>query len=279
MAIFLDAKQPTDPDETPTVADWGEGFVIDDGIGDGSIRLAQIGRVAFRLESSIRYNGNTGLGGMGLPEESIEVLRQVTPADVPETDLASIPAPMRWWINSYGAHTPAAIIHDRFIGSTLPAGVSEWQIDRYFRFMLADTGVRVIKRWIMWAAVALRTRWATKGAIRTALLVWFLVAISGTVMSIVALTQRDGAKLALYAVLLPLPAAGLWGRQAGAGLIAAYLIFPFLIVPMLASLVMLLPFWLGEIALSKFLEPAKAGTEPLWETVAPTTPAEDAQTA
>ena len=198
---------------------------------------------------------------MGLPEESIEVLRQVTPADVPETDLASIPAPMRWWINSYGAHTPAAIIHDRFIGSTLPAGVSEWQVDRYFRFMLADTGVRVIKRWIMWAAVALRTRWATKGAIRTALLVWFLVAISGTVMSIVALTQRDGAKLALYAVLLPLPAAGLWGRQAGAGLIAAYLIFPFIIVPMLASLVMLLPFWLGEIALSKFLEPAKAGPD------------------
>ena len=133
-----------------TCPQWGPGFHIDADANDGRIRLAQCGRKTFALESTIRYSGTTGLEDVGLPPASLEELREVTPADLPETDLASIPPPMRWWVNSYGVHTPAAIIHDRFIGGDLPEGVTEQHIDRYFRFMLADAGVTIGKRWIMW---------------------------------------------------------------------------------------------------------------------------------
>ncbi len=244
---------------------WGKGFVIDGGRGDGNIRLAQKGRATFQLESRIDYHGDTGLDALGLTNEAELLLRRLDPADLPNTDLASIPAPMRWWVNTYGVHTPAALIHDRFIGGELPSDVTEQHIDRYFRFMLRDSGVLIGKRWIMWSAVALRTRWKS-GGVRTWLTaIWIVLALTGFTGTVWALITGQFWLAATLTFPTPVIAASLWGRQFGAGLIAAYIVLPWLVIPMALSLMLLSPFWLVEKLAGQILEPTIAGDEPLWE--------------
>ena len=85
-----------------------------------------------------------------------------SPDDPYETDLASAPGPLRWYLGTYGSHTPAVLIHDRLI--PVPDGIpnmTEQYSDRFLRFMLQGLGMLWLKRWIMWAGVALRTRWAS----------------------------------------------------------------------------------------------------------------------
>lgn len=254
---------------------WGPGFVIDGGANDGRIRLAQRGRVTFALESTVDFVGETGLEHLNLSDETMAMLRHVGPEDLPETDLASIPTPMRWWINTYGVHTPAALIHDRFTGGTLPAGVTEQHIDRYFRFMLADSGVRIGKRWIMWAAVAFRTRWASGGAKRVSLILWFALATIGTACAAIAASNGVWWVVAVAVGIVPVAASALWQQQAAAGLIAAYFVFPLLLLPMVLSIALLSVFWLAELLVSKLLEPSVAGTEPTWEAMADTERADE----
>ena len=60
------------------------------------------------------------------------------------TDLASVPGPLRWFLGSYGVHTPAVLIHDRLIPTPpdMVGRITEQQADRYMRFMLKALGVR-----------------------------------------------------------------------------------------------------------------------------------------
>jgi len=135
-----------------------------------------------------------------------------------------VPGVLRWFAGRYGIHTPAALIHDRLIPQPsdppLP-GMTDEYADRYFRFMLDDLGVPVIRRWLMWAAVAARSRF-TSGWINTALLVvWFIASIVGMATFIYGLATGDVVMM-LASALAPLVFAALWGRQYGAGIVAAY---------------------------------------------------------
>ena len=51
--------------------------------------------------------------------------------------------------------------------------------DRFFREMMCTSGVPFFKRWIMWAGVALRTRWAAGGWRRWSILGWLLLSVLG----------------------------------------------------------------------------------------------------
>ena len=137
---------------------------------------------------------------------------------------------MRWFESSYGAHTLAAVLHDDLIVDEPNGGPlgSDTLSDTFFREMMKAAGVPWLKRWIMWAAVALRTRWAAGGIRRVSVFVWILLSSAG----ITAFFWAVGSTLLdwngpdvwlLLSIALPLPfvAAGLWGRQYGAGIIAA----------------------------------------------------------
>ncbi len=86
-------------------------------------------------------------------------------AESNNTDLASIPPFLTWLVPKDGRHTPAAILHDALIGGvegtdyqTSTAGqVSDAHADYVFREAMRDLEVRWLRRWLMWAAVALRT--------------------------------------------------------------------------------------------------------------------------
>jgi len=89
-------------------------------------------------------------------------------------------------------------------------------------------GVKFLKRWIMWAAVALRTRWAAGGIRQASVVVWGLLSVVGIasfVWSIGAFfgwphVLAPGWMLAI-SVAVPFVAAPLWGKQYGASLVAA----------------------------------------------------------
>jgi hypothetical protein len=81
------------------------------------------------------------------------------------TDLTSTPALFTWLVPKTGAHLPAALLHDGLVGgvggssymSTERHVVDRVEADRVFRDAMADTGTRVVRRWIVWAAVTLAT--------------------------------------------------------------------------------------------------------------------------
>lgn len=210
------------------------GFTVEPQGHGPNIELHQINARSFRLASTVTYHGPTGLDG--LDEDAQKRIRSVDAATLTTTDLASVPGPFRWWVNTYGIYTPAALIHDRFIGAPLdgdpgrPDGVTEQMIDRYFRFMLHSLGVPFFRRWLMWAAVATRTR-LHSGPLRfVSMLVWMFLAVAGVGFLVVSALNGNWGVVAVAAAL-PIPASILWGRQAGAGLIIAWVGVPCLLAP------------------------------------------------
>ncbi|MEM7141340.1 MAG: DUF1353 domain-containing protein [Actinomycetota bacterium] len=230
--------------------EWN-GFTIEN--DDPNLRgivLEQMDEKAFRLRSTVRYHGDTGLA-----IENTE-LRYVNDTVLGPTDLASVPGPFRWWANSYGTHTPAALIHDRFIGAPpdgqpgRPDGVSEQNIDRYFRFMMHELGVPFLRRWLMWGAVAVRTRLAGNLIRKISMIAWIVVALAGVALAVVGVATGE-LGLVLVAAVLPLPASLLWGAQAGAGLIIAYVGVPFLAAPSILAFPAGVAFRAAEFVVAK----------------------------
>ncbi|MFT3855422.1 MAG: DUF1353 domain-containing protein [Ilumatobacteraceae bacterium] len=233
---------------------------------DGLVRMQQVDRKNFQVLDAFRFTDATVLADIRKrvpstvpdPDRAVEDARTlrpvppVVPAAPPPnpgttsptgatqatggpesvTDLASIPWFMRWFVNTYGKHTLAAILHDQLIGDRANSGAlgSDTLADRFFREMMGTAGVRWLKRWIMWAAVAIRSRWAVGGIKRAGLILWFLLAIGGIGLGAASfgaaagwghLFGWSGWALLAVAAVLPVVSAPLWGKQFGASLIAA----------------------------------------------------------
>jgi len=163
--------------------------------------------------------------------DAVEDARTFTPTTENPTDLASIPRYLRWFESSYGAHTLAAIIHDDLIVNEPNGGPlgDDALSDRLFREMMRTAGVPWLKRWIMWSAVALRSKWAVGGIRRLWVLVWVVLSAVGITSFVWGLGSAtldwggpvDAWVLLAIAGVLPFAAAFLWGGQYGAGIVAA----------------------------------------------------------
>lgn len=207
----------------------------------GQIGLRQISATDFLVDGVFRFSDDPiekdlikNLAREGKSEaearELVDRARVFRPSESP-TNLASVPPFMRWFESSYGRHTLAALIHDELIGDEANGGAlnSDTLADRFFRQMLGASGLPFVKRWIMWGAVALRTRWAAKGRRQASLVLWVLAAVVGISLFSVALAWSiaDGGVpgtawvLMAVALVLPVLSAPLWGRQWGASLVAA----------------------------------------------------------
>lgn len=188
----------------------------------------------------------------------VEPLVYTPPADVPgaprtpleihrgwlRSDLASIPDVVGWFARRHGRHTPAALVHDLLIverrpfHSDEPAGPDEryppgfpeeWKVapevaDLLFRKMLVDSGVPPVRAYLMWAAVTFHTRTKTGRGRLAAVVAWLVLALAGTVVLGASVAQGWWV-LAIVALVAPVPAAALWGRQFGAGVIAGYAVW------------------------------------------------------
>src|SRR5262245_3236097 len=232
-------------DRRDEVIPWGGAFLID-GHPNAPIELDQYTAKDFVFVGTLRFVGDMGLDESTYPKITAamkEMARGLDGARLQRTDLASIPRFLRWFELPYGRHTPAALIHDGLIvGGSPNSGDlrSDTASDRYFRYMLAAVDVPCFKRWIMWAAVALRTRWAVGGWRRLSVVVWVLLAALGIVALVTAswaiasggASPGDVNEWALLAGALgaPLVAGVLWGKQWGASLVIA-VAAPFLLPP------------------------------------------------
>lgn len=221
------------------VAD-GSGFEVDD--PTGNLGLVQIDAEQFLVTRAFRFRDDAVQQRLvdllvkdgATPDEArrrVDAGRTFTPTEENPTDLASIPAFMRWFENPYGRHTLAAIIHDELIRKEPNTGElgSDTVSDTFFREMMRSAGVPWLKRWIMWAAVALRTRFAAGGWRRISLLVWLVLAVVGIASFVIAAGDilfdwgrpTELRLLIAIAVVLPVVSAPLWGRQYGASFVAA----------------------------------------------------------
>ncbi|MGH9209531.1 MAG: DUF1353 domain-containing protein [Acidimicrobiales bacterium] len=175
------------------------------------IVLLQTDATHFQLYEGFRYDGMAGQW-------------TVTPTDLPDTDLASIPPFLGWFASRYGNHTLAALLHDHLVrnGARLEPVVPRSDADDVFRTALDELEVPYLRARIMWAAVTLATRWRNSGAARVAVGLWMAAAASGIVALVWGLTTMNPGVVAA-AVLCPLPASLLWSRrQLRAGVFGGY---------------------------------------------------------
>lgn len=216
------------------------GFEVAD--ASGNVGLIQVNRKKFLVENEFRFADSSVIAMLtdhlvrsGKTAEeaqrAVEDAQTFTPTTENPTDLASIPRYLRWFESAYGAHTLAAIIHDDLIVDKPNGGPLEDDTlsDRFFREMMKSAEVPWLKRWIMWSAVALRSRWAVGGIRRFSVLIWLLLSAAGITAFVWAVGSAsfgwdrpaDTWALLLVALVLPFAAAFLWGEQYGAGIVAA----------------------------------------------------------
>lgn len=213
------------PEEDPRI-------VLERHAVEGEEQFAMLRRVAYR---------DRELGELLVPAELVTF----------RTDLTSVPAIFTWLVPKTGAHLPAALLHDGLVHSEdeEPTYVSveghvvdRVEADRVFRDAMADTGTGLVRRWLVWSAVATATllvsgaaewrpwrRWRYRVAVLTTLLV---VGVLGVVATL-DLFDLAGAPTLPWmgerswwaelvggfagAVVIPLLLGLLWGRFAVAG--------------------------------------------------------------
>lgn len=185
----MSGEDRSDSDWRPWRVQPRSGFKVLD--PSGHVGLVQITETDFLVTTRLRFESEEVetdlrriLARAGRTSEEINRMvadaMVLDPSEIP-TNLASIPQFMQWFERPYGIHTLAALIHDDLIVDSPNGGAlgSDTLADRYFRKMLQACGTPWIKRWIMWGAVALRSRWAAGGRRRLSLLAWIAFAVAG----------------------------------------------------------------------------------------------------
>jgi hypothetical protein len=199
----------------------------------------------------------------------------VVPANVERfrTDLASIPWMFAWLVPGLGTHLPAVLLHDGLVVSGSEEGkahlgpdLTREEADRILRDAMADLGVPLIRRWLMWTGVTLATamltlrpRWYWVGVV---LLTLLGIGTLGVIATLDLLDVWDvlpwmGDRVwygeiaggAIFAVLIPLALSILWGRLWRAGAIAG-IALAFLLHVTAAIVVVYGVYWIAETLVS-----------------------------
>jgi hypothetical protein len=150
------------------------------------VRVAEHGHEQFAMQRRIAYR-DRHLGELLVPRVTSTF----------RSDLTSVPALFTWLVPKTGLHLPATLLHDGLIHppddvtyvSTEGHVVLRAEADRILRDAMADAGTALIRRWLVWSAVATATMlggagtgWSKGEALRyrvTAALTVLVVAVLG----------------------------------------------------------------------------------------------------
>ena len=70
------------------------------------------------------------------------------------TDFATVPRVVVWLVPRWGLYTRAAVLHDWLVVEGIVTGaVTARDADGLFRRVLRESGVPVVRRWLMWCGV------------------------------------------------------------------------------------------------------------------------------
>lgn len=220
-------------------------FFEADGETPARVVLEQTGASTFRVVEAFRY----------VDTESGEEFVVPDPrwGDI-ETDLASVPSILLWFVPRYGQHTLPALLHDQLVDHDLAD--DRERADRIFRDAMGEQGVRFLRRWLMWSAVSLATMVRQRRWVLGPVVVW-LVAYAALAFRLTppfaawdvwgfrTLVQIPWWLAALVAALGPPIGAILWGRRYLVGVMSGYGAFLFA-VPLTAILLALAVYWTLE---------------------------------
>lgn len=150
------------------------------------IVLRLTGARTFRLETPFRYQ-DTELGTITVPAD-IEGFT---------TDLASVPWVSAWYISPLGLHLAAAVLHDALTCDTQNPtyrtrdGVtaSPEQADRIFLDAMAASGTPLLRRYVMWSAVRLKS---AAGPRPWRWYLWYLLAATLALVLAIAVLGHPG---------------------------------------------------------------------------------------
>jgi hypothetical protein len=118
------------------------------------VRVAEHGHEQFAMQRRIAYR-DRHLGELLVPRVTSTF----------RSDLTSVPALFTWLVPKTGQHLPATLLHDGLIHppgdvtyvSTDGHVVLRAEADRVLRDAMADAGTALIRRWLVWSAVATAT--------------------------------------------------------------------------------------------------------------------------
>lgn len=160
-------------------------FRYEENSGPGIV-LQVLGPRSFRLISSFRYQDRE-LG-------TVEVAADDTSFT---TDLASVPWVSAWYISPLGRHLPAAVLHDALICDPdhptyrtrdgVTASVE--QADRIFLEAMAASGTPLLRRYVMWSAVRIKS---AAGPQPWRWYLWYLLAVIFAVLLTIAVLGHPG---------------------------------------------------------------------------------------
>jgi hypothetical protein len=208
----------------------GEGFFDPETGGRPRIELHREGPLSYRLARRFGYR------------DAHHAEPFLVPADVASfrTDLTSVPWVFGWLVPGLGTHLPAVLLHDALVSDGDPTHlgpeVSREEADRVFRDAMRHLGTPLIRRWLIWAGVAVGATWTTaRPALywRTLTVAFFFGLASLGVVTTLDLLDV-GWRLpwlgerpwyqelvigGVLAVLIPVVAALAWGRRWAVGAI------------------------------------------------------------
>lgn len=222
-----------------------------DGETPARVVLEQTGPTTFRVVEAFRY----------VDAESGEHFVVPDPrwGDT-QTDLASVPSVLLWFVPRYGQHTLPALLHDQLVDHDLVQ--HRERADRIFRDAMGEQGVRFLRRWLMWAAVSLATMVRQRRWLLGPIAVWLgafgALAFrltppfaSWDVWAFRALVEIPWWIAALIAALGPPIGSMVWGRRYLVGVMSGYGAFLFA-VPLTAIVLALVVYWTLEWVLRPF---------------------------
>ncbi|QZY28533.1 DUF1353 domain-containing protein [Nocardioides coralli] len=184
-------------------------------------RHVRDGVECFEMERAIAY-ADRELGELVVPA-SVEF----------RTDLTSVPWLFTWLVPRTGAHLPAALLHDGLVAGeddavsyVSKAGhvVTRDVADRVFRDAMADTGTGVVRRWVVWSAVAAATIFVGSAAWSRSRWTYYRVAAAGSLGLVVLLGVLATIDLVDLATVLPWMGERPWWSELVGGLSVAVVV-------------------------------------------------------
>lgn len=147
------------------------------------VRVTESGREQFAMQRRIGYR-DRHLGELLVP--------RVTGTF--RSDLTSVPALFTWLVPKTGQHLPATLLHDGLIHppgdptytSTEGHVVLRAEADRVLRDAMADAGTALVRRWLVWSAVATATMLSGAGTGWSKALTWRYRAAAAITVLVIA---------------------------------------------------------------------------------------------